>query len=101
MTTEIITAPDVDLESWVTPFADIDENDGEDRQFAHVVNPPLNTHIWQPGMKATEIVSIARAQGIQVTALCGKKWVPKVDPGPLPACERCMEIAASIISEAG
>lgn len=47
---------------------------------AHIVNPPKNLHIWQPGMTSKEMVSIARMTGQYLIALCGYSWVPKHNP---------------------
>lgn len=64
---------------------------------AHVVNPPKNLHIWQPGMTSQDIVNIARLQGKTVTALCGYKFIPRHDPDKHPACEVCIRIAGELI----
>lgn len=63
---------------------------------AHLINEAGNTHIWQPGMTAQDVVDLARLRGIMLFALCGYTFVPKHDPDNLPACEKCFEIAAQI-----
>lgn len=67
----------------------------------HIINPPNNLHIWQPGMTAKEIVEIARMSGYPVKALCGYVWYPKRDPEKYPACENCMKEAEILMREAG
>lgn len=71
--------------------------DEHNEMLTHVINPPSNTHIWEPGMSAQDVVDYARAQGWWVIALCGKKWVPKRNPDKYPACKTCMDIAANLI----
>jgi hypothetical protein len=68
---------------------------------AHIVNPPANMHIFQPGMEAQDIVDIARATGNFVVALCGYKFIPRHNPDKHDACERCIEIAGDIIRSEG
>lgn len=101
MTTEIVTSSNIDTSPITIPFEDIDSQDGE--HFAHIVNPAMNLDIQRQygKMDARQIVDTARFLGIEIIALCTKKFVPKHDPGPLPACEKCMEIAGMIIQEDG
>lgn len=63
---------------------------------AHLINEAGNTHVWQPGMSAQDVVDIARLRGIMLFALCGYTFVPKHDPDKLDACELCFEIAGQI-----
>lgn len=42
---------------------------------------------------AQEWVDEARANGLEVTALCGHTWVPESDPIRHPVCETCLDIA--------
>lgn len=76
-----------------------DSNDPDQR--THIVNPPKNTHIWQPGMTAQEIVDIARATQQEVVALCGFRFIPKHNPDKYDACEVCIKIAGDLIRERG
>ena len=78
----------------VLPYED--SNDPDRR--THIVSPPENVHIWQPGMEAQDVVDVARATGQEVTALCGYKFVPKHNPDKFDACDTCMKIAAEIWS---
>ena len=64
---------------------------------AHIVNPPANTHIWAPGMTMQEVVDIARMTGQEVVALCGHRWVPKLDPAALDVCETCLDRAHRLL----
>ena len=34
----------------------------------------------------------AYVEGSQVTALCGKKWIPSRDPEKFPTCPTCKEL---------
>lgn len=96
--TEETTDISVDVETIVAPFED-DGTHGEN--FAHIVNPPNNLHIWTPGMTSRDVVNIARSEGLKVKALCGKEWVPKRNPELHPACKTCMDIAMELMAGAG
>lgn len=90
--TDVLTLPDV------VPYDETD--DGKDH-LTHIINPPGNPHIWQPGMEAQDIVDTARLMGWSVTALCGYTWIPKRNPDKYPVCDTCMTIAGDIMREAG
>lgn len=77
------------------------EVNGNGENFAHIVNPPNNVHIWTPGMSAQDVVDIARTQGMKVRALCGKEWVPKANPDKFDACKTCIDIAGDLMRGAG
>jgi len=77
------------------------EKENQDGDLAHIVNPPMNLHIWTPGMDMYELVDIAREKKIEVTALCGLVFIPKKDPDPLPACSKCLEIAGELMRSKG
>jgi hypothetical protein len=34
----------------------------------------------------------AYVEGVQVTALCGKKWIPSRDPERFPVCPTCKDL---------
>lgn len=98
----------VDLEPAITVQRTIaedlipyEEPDPQREYKAHIVNPPANTHIWQPGMEAQDVVDVARVKGLEVVALCGYKFIPKHNPDKFDACEACMKIAGDIMREAG
>lgn len=77
-----------------------DDNAPGDNQ-THIVNPPLNQHIWHPGMTMQEVVDTARNMGLEVTALCGYTWIPRRNPEKYPACPECMKIAGELMRGAG
>ena len=60
----------------------IDTSDGDHDRFAHYV-------------RKADIVR-ANVEGVPVTALCGKKWIPNRDPAGLPVCPTCKEIKARL-----
>lgn len=68
---------------------------------AHIINPPNNLHLWQPGMTSKDLVELARATGQFVVALCHVTFIPKNNPGNLDACQACVDIAGKIIEEMG
>lgn len=82
--------------STVEDMVAYEETDNPDTK-AHVVNPPQNLHIWQPGMTSQDIVRIAQLRGKYVTALCGYKFIPRYDPDKHAACEPCIKIANDLI----
>lgn len=49
----------------------------------------LLTHIVEPASEVTR----AYIEGTEVTALCGKTWVPTRDPARFPLCRSCAELA--------
>lgn len=65
-----------------TPVLD-DTNDPENSK--HIVDQHANK------CNVTE----ARILGIEMTALCGFKWIPCRDPEPLPMCQACSKILES------
>lgn len=67
MSTETLTRPD-------------DTTTDDDDLVAHIVRDP-------------DALTNAMIEGTEVTALCGKTWVPHRDPKGLPMCERCVWIA--------
>lgn len=97
--TEILTKPaisiDVDVVLDIVPYEETDDPNHK----THIVNPPANLHIWQPGMSSQDIVNIARLLTKRVTALCGHTWVPAHNPDKFDICERCMQIAHDLISK--
>lgn len=76
-----------------------ENNDPEWR--THIINPPMNNHIWRFGMTARDVVDIARIRGVELVALCGFKFVPKHDPENYDACKPCMDAAGIIMKEMG
>lgn len=97
MTTETIEIQQTITEELI-PYEDIQDY-GEHK--AHIVNPPMNMHVFQPGMEGQDIVDVARAMGLEIVALCGFKFVPKRNPDKYDACELCMKEAERIMREMG
>lgn len=60
----------------------LSNTDGDHERFAHVIR------------KSDEMAGYAL--GEEVTALCGKKWVPSRDPQQFPVCPTCLEVLAEI-----
>lgn len=77
------------------------EDSDDPTRKTHIVNPPMNLHIWQEGMSAQEIVTIARMTGQHITALCGYQNVPVHNPENHDLCENCRIIAEHLMSGAG
>lgn len=60
---------------------------------SHIVNCP-------PDKESTAAwLTEARVFSLEVTALCGHRWVPQRDPLRFPICEACVEAANIIIAE--
>lgn len=57
-------------------------NDGDHERYAHYV-------------KKGDIVR-SNVEGVEVIALCGKKWIPNRDPSRYPVCPACKEIKAAL-----
>lgn len=56
-------------------------------KLTHIVDCPLEKE------SAQAWVDEARADGLEVTALCGHVWIPESDPVRHPVCVTCMDIA--------
>lgn len=65
---------------------EIDQN-GDHERFSHIIR------------KSDEMKGYAL--GEEVTALCGKKWVPSRDPQKFPVCPTCLEVLAAIRAAGG
>jgi hypothetical protein len=65
----------------------LDDTDGDDNRLAHI------------GRAAD--VNRAYVTGEQITALCGKRFVPTRDPDRYPVCPRCSALLAHIRSGRG
>ncbi len=57
-------------------------SDGDHERFAHIV-------------KKAELTD-AMIYGKEITALCGKKWVPTRDPEKFPVCPDCRDRLSSM-----
>lgn len=58
--------------------------DGDHDRFAHYVRK--------------EDIVRSNVEGVEVMALCGKKWIPNRDPDRYPICPTCREIMAALRS---
>ncbi len=72
----------------VDPAVDPQLDDGDDDpKYSHYV-------------KKDDILRSA-VDGVPVTALCGKKWLPGRDPEKFPVCPRCKEMLGLLESMDG
>jgi len=60
----------------------IDDGTGDHDRFAHYV-------------RKSDIVR-ANVEGVEVVAICGKKWIPNRDPSRYPICPTCKELKARL-----
>lgn len=108
-----IASPEVDVRQTTIEFVDLenlaktDNTDGtKDDNLRHIVRPADNEHLLQFVMTgkyptAAEIIEMAMIRKIEITALCGKTWVPKLNnPAGRDTCNACVEMAG-IIKSAG
>ncbi|MEE9581684.1 MAG: DUF3039 domain-containing protein [Acidimicrobiia bacterium] len=56
----------------------LDQGDGDHDRFSHYVRK--------------EDIVRSNVEGVEVMALCGKKWIPNRDPDRYPICPTCREI---------
>jgi len=78
-------------ETIVEPHTTIEVDEDGNQRFTHIVNCPdgkEDTASW---------VTEARIMGLEVTALCGKKWVPQADPKKYPICQPCLTEASRLL----
>ena len=64
------------------PDPTLSDGDGDHERMAHIIRK-------DDQMKGY-------VMGEQVTALCGKKWVPARDPERYPVCQTCLEMLGQI-----
>ena len=69
-------------ETAAKPVVDPRLGEGNHDRFAHYV-------------KKSDIVR-SNVEGVEVVALCGKKWIPNRDPANYPVCPTCKEIMAAL-----
>lgn len=60
----------------------LDDGSGDHDRFAHYVRK--------------EDIVRANVEGVEVVALCGKRWIPNRDPDRYPICPTCKEIMGAI-----
>jgi hypothetical protein len=72
----------------------------KDDNLRHIVRPFDNDNpvFYEINRNPTaqDIVDIARVRGIEVTALCGKTWVPKHNTEGRDTCDTCIGMAGVI-----
>jgi hypothetical protein len=78
-----------------------EQTDNGNQGKTHIVNPPMNTHVWSEGVPMTEVVEMARNFYWPLKMLCGLVFVPQYDTEAYPACENCIRIAGEIMAEEG
>lgn len=83
MSTETIERPDTKPQTG--------SGSGEDHIKAHYILPPV------VGMSPQAWVTEATMLGIEVTAICGYRWVPTRDASRHGICKACSQIAAQRI----
>ena len=62
----------------------LDHLNGDHDRFAHYVRK--------------EDIVRSNVEGVEVMALCGKKWIPNRDPDRYPICPTCKEIMSALRS---
>ena len=77
-----IRSADTESDTIVKPIVDPRLDEGDHDRFAHYV-------------KKSDIVR-ANVEGVEVVALCGKRWIPNRDPSTYPVCPSCKEIMAAL-----
>ena len=60
----------------------LDHGNGDHDRFAHYVRK--------------EDIVRSNVEGVEVMALCGKKWIPNRDPDRYPICPTCKEIMSTL-----
>jgi hypothetical protein len=73
-----VAPPVIDIDVDIDPTL----GDGDHEKFAHIV-------------KRNELTD-AMVFGKEITALCGKKWVPTRDPEKFPVCPDCRDRLSSM-----
>lgn len=83
-------------ETEIAPIELIDllpyEESDDPSKRTHVVRGEENDALWVDGMVGQDIVDAARMLGVEVTALCGHKFVPLHNPEKYPACKACLDL---------
>lgn len=88
-------------ETIIAPTEELVEETQTEEPRTHIINPPMNLHIWQSWMDTQDIVNIARVRGIEIVALCGHRFVPRKNPEEYKACDACIEIAGLLMRSEG
>ena len=105
-----IASPEVDVRPIelveTESLTQTDQNDGtKDDNLRHIVRPADNEHLLQyvrtgKYPTAAEIIEMAMIRKIDITALCGNTWIPKLNnPSGRDTCNACVEMAGLIRSQ--
>jgi len=78
---------DMTQRSTETKVKPVITDEGDHDRFAHYVRK--------------EDILRSNVEGVPVTALCGKKWIPNRDPDRYPICPTCKEIYAVLRGSSG
>lgn len=92
---------DLTLEIHATTDLNPYEDTNDPTVRTHIINPPENLHVWEPGMTSQEVVEIARFRGLVIKALCGYVFIPKHNPDKFDVCKACVEVAGELMRERG
>jgi hypothetical protein len=74
--------PGVEVDERIDERVDPTLDDGDHERFAHIV-------------RRSELTD-AMVFGKEITALCGKKWIPTRDPEKFPVCPDCRDRLAAM-----
>lgn len=83
------SAVDADISAVIAPY---EENDDPNHR-THIVRGEENSRLWQEGMRAQNLVDLARMLGTEIVALCGHTWIPAHNPEKFDICEPCLKLA--------
>lgn len=77
------------------------------KHYSHYISPPENHEIFallvrrgNPDPTAQDIVEVARVNHLEVTAICGYKWVPIRSTDGRDVCPICVDVAGMHIRNA-
>jgi hypothetical protein len=88
-----VSAPATTESPTVAEHTEVEFDESGNQRLTHIVNCPDD--------KGSTVAWLAEAtvMGLEVTALCGHKWVPVRDPKRFPICRPCIEAANILIAE--
>lgn len=88
------TIESIDLEN----LTDTDNVDGTNKDGKrHIVRPADNPHVRPvPNPTSQVVVDFARVNRIELTTLCGHKFIPSRNPEGLDTCDSCIGMAGVI-----
>jgi hypothetical protein len=78
------------------------------KHYRHIISPPENKGIFallvrrgNSDPSAQDIVDVARVNHLEVTAICGYKWIPTRNPEDHDTCPICVDVAGMHVRNAG